>query len=118
MFFLSTPSLIITFVLVVFYLANLALFVVNRQKEKDSPIEIVGSQPESDQHILIQLKDHSLQSKTHNDTRTGNLHIGHFFAVIAANRDIHRRTLHDIPVIFNPGIDWKLFFRPPPQRRK
>ena len=115
MFFISAPSLTISFVLVVFYLANLALFLVNRQKEKDNPIEIVDSQPESNQHIIFQLKDNSHQYKTQNDTRTGNLHIEHFFAMIAANRGIHRRTLHNIPLIFNPGIDWRLFFRPPPR---
>ena len=119
MFLISAPSLILSLVLAVFYLANLVFFLVNRQKETDHPIECVNSYPENKQHLqqttFIQIEDNSLQYKTQNDTLSGTLRIGHFSAVIVAYRNIHRLTLHDIPVIFNPGIGWKLFFRPPPR---
>ena len=118
MFLISAPSLTLSLVLAVFYLANLVFFLVNRQKETNHPVEFINSCPENNQHLqqttFIQVEANSLQYKAQNDTRSGNLHIGHFFAMIVAYRNIHRLTLHDIPVIFNPGIGWKLFFRPPP----
>ena len=121
MFFISTPSLIISSVLVVFYLANLVFFVANRQKETENSVEFVDSRPENNRYlqhtVFIQFKDHSLQYKSQNDTRTVDQYMEHFDAVIAANRNIYRQTLHDIPLIFNPGISWKPFSRPPPCKR-
>ena len=101
-------------------MANLVFFVVNRQKETEHKVEFVNSYPENkgDLHysVFIQLKENSLQCKVQNDTRTANC-IEHFFVATAAIRDIHRHTLHNIHYSFNPGINWKLFLRPPPCKR-
>jgi hypothetical protein len=118
MLFVSTPSLAISFVLAVFYLANLAFYAVNRQQDANNAVETVSISRENEQclqHTIVLLgDDHSLKQKEQCDSYSGKTCIPDFFAAIV-ERDTFPHSLPDLtPSIFDSGICWKLFSRPPP----
>ena len=116
MFFVSTPSLIISLVLAFFYLANLAFFAVNRQQDTVSAVEFVavGQENERLQHaFLVHAEENTLTHQAKSDSRVAYIHIRDVFVVIA-DRDVFRRPLSESSPRSHPGLCWKLFSRPPP----
>ena len=118
MFFVSTPSLIISAVLAVFYLANIAIFAVNRQ-QKTTCAEIVSVRPQADNIsrdlFFIKVEDDAPQCKSHNDIRADAFRAWFFFDRIAVDSDVFRQDIPDCDYpIIDSGIYLKLFFRPPP----
>lgn len=116
MFFVSTPSLIISLVLAVCYLANLAFFAANRQQESDNVFEVRSEcvrLPE--RFVFFGNKSNVRQHKVGDHARAENLRAWHFFDRVASDRDVFRQPLPDNrPVTSDSGIYRKLFFRPPP----
>ena len=111
MLFVSTPSLVISFVLAAFYVANLVFYVVNREQDTDNAVEITRVSHENQQTILLTvLQDKSdviKQSCSADNSPILNspFSILHYFC----------RFLPDITTfVFNSEIRWKLFSRPPP----
>ena len=118
MFFASTPSLIISLVLAVFYLANLALIAINRQQDAGNAVEIVAISHENErllQHaVLIYGEDNTLKHKVRSDSRKGDIHVWDFFGAFI-DRDTFLQSLPDLSSpISEPGMIWNLFSRPPP----
>ena len=117
MFFVSTPSLIISLVLAFFYLANLAFFAINRQPDTENTIEFVAVGSENERHLQqafwVHAEENTLKHKAKSDSQEGDIHnFGDFFAVIAC--DSFQYPLSDLSPTINPGFYWKLFSRPPP----
>jgi hypothetical protein len=117
MFFVSTPSLTVSLVLAVFYLANLAFFAVNRQQDTDNAVKIADICQENErhlQHAILYGEDHALKHKAYCDTWFGKICVSDFFAAIV-ERDTFRESLPDLNIsIFDPGVCGNLFCRPPP----
>ena len=117
MFFVSTPSLIISLVLAFFYLANLAFFAINRQQDTENTVKIVTVNSENErclqQAFLAYGEEITLKHKAKSFFRNGDIPIWDFCTVIVW--DAFRHSLPDLcSSTFNPGFCWKLFSRPPP----
>ena len=118
MFFVSTPSLIISLVLAFFYLANLAFFAVNRQQDTGNAVEIVAVGLENEwclqQAFLVHSEENPLKHKAKSDSKIGDIHIRDFCVAISKH-DTFRQFLPDLSFpLFHPELCWKLFSRPPP----
>ena len=114
MLFISTPTFVISLILAVFYVANLAFYAVNRHLDKEQTVEII-SQPLEKENFPQPI---SLLSAPQEQT-----------IVVSANYSILTDEIASLNTIFddfclflpeiNPsilhtGIFWKLFSRPPP----
>jgi hypothetical protein len=118
MFFVSTPSLAISLVLAVFYLANLAFYAVNRQQDTDSTVEIVSISPENERYVqhtvFLYGEDHTLKHRKHCDSHSGKTCILDFFAAIV-ERDAFPHFLPDLNLsVFDSGVCRQYLSRPPP----
>ena len=118
MLFVSTPSLVISFVLAIFYLANLAFYAVTKQQDAGDVVEIVSFSPENERYlqhtILLFGEDDTLKQKDSNDNRIEKTCVQDVFAGIAYQEIILQSLPYSDSPIFNAGICWKLFSRPPP----
>ena len=118
MFFASTPSLIVSLVLAFFYLANLAFYAANRQQDAAYVAEVVPVGHENERclphTIPVCGEGNILKYKSYSNIWAGDIHVWDFCGAIA-NRDTFHRVLPDFSSpVFDPGICWKQFSRPPP----
>ena len=118
MLFISTPSLVISLVLAVFYVANLTLYAMNRQQDTEHTVEtvnhIIGNEHYppyvlqlSTQKEIKDVFENSFNADFLNFARNLNSQ----FSIL----NDYCLTLPDItPSILHSGTCWKLFSRPPP----
>jgi len=123
MWFVSTPSLAISFVLAVFYVASLVFYAVNRQYEKsaDHTVEMTFHSRESQQTILLGVSQNASNSFepscsadfsqfTPFKSQFSNIFVENFAVLNSI-----RLSLPDITAfVSNSRVCWKLFSRPPP----
>ncbi|MDR1120767.1 MAG: hypothetical protein LBM08_07590 [Dysgonamonadaceae bacterium] len=118
MLFVSTPSLAISLILAVFYLANLAFYAVNRQQDTDNAVETVSISLENERYVqhtvFLYGEDHTLKHRKHCDSHSGKPCILDFFAAIV-ERDTFPHSLPNLNLsVFDSGVCRKHFSRPPP----
>jgi len=119
MLFVSTPSLVISFVLAAFYVANLVFYVMNRERDTDNLVEIATVSCENQQTVLLTVQQNrfvDLEYSCSADFSSINFVKG--FGVLNSQFSIlnyFRLSLPDITIsVLDSGICWKLFSRPPP----
>ena len=108
MWFVSTPSLVISFVLAIFYVASLVFYAVNRQQEQNivDTVKIEQVSAENEHPNLI-------YSASQDTTDAFDLHVAPLFNAQCS-------TLYELPdittLLFDLGFCWNLLSRPPPMR--
>jgi len=116
MLFVSAPSLAISFILAVFYAANLVFYVMNKERDTDNFVEIATvsceNEPRQQQTVLLTvLQDTSDSLKQLRDDDFSQFSIFNFqFSIF----NYFCGALPDVTSILDSGICWKLFSRPPP----
>ena len=114
MLFISTPTFVISLILAVFYVANLAFYAVNRHLDKEQTVEIINQPLEKENCpqpiILLSVpQEQNLVVSENYSILTDEI------ASLSAIFDDFCLILPYInPFILHTGIFWNLFSRPPP----
>ena len=120
MWFVSTPSLVISVVLAVFYVANLVFYAVNRHQEQgtDNIVEITSAHWDNElrlqQAVLLNASQNTFDKFEYSYSADYSLStqiLNSQFSIL----NYFFRSLPDITFsVFDSGICWQLFSRPPP----
>jgi hypothetical protein len=123
MLFISTPSLIISMVLAVFYVANVAIYTINRYQDTvhTAKIEDVRFDNESCKKYTTLISSHqevikySFDIKYQTFTKTLYSQLTSLRAMPFPMFNYYCEALPGVtPSILHSGFCWKLFSRPPP----
>lgn len=112
MLFISTPSLIISLIFAVFYVANVILYAINRKQNIDYAVEIVDIREKKESYPKQTIVFNAWQNKTNvvaqlMDVAYSNLLRSAFNDNLLSLTDITSFILYS-------GVYWQLFSRPPP----
>jgi len=115
MLFVSTPSLVMSFVLAVFYVANLVFYVMNRERDTDNSVEIASVSRENEpclqQTVLLTVRQDTTDVLEHSCSADSSTIFNFQFSIF----NYFCRSLPDVTAsVLDSGIFWKLFSRPPP----